>query len=142
VALQAVLLAGLLAMWLAWGAQWGVASLAAGATLAGAGTVLAGGGLLSLGRHLSPYPTPRRDAALVERGAYRLVRHPIYGGLLLGSLGLSVADGNWPGLVVSLGLAVLFWGKSGFEERRLLAHFPGYAAYRARVRCRLLPWVL
>ena len=39
-------------------------------------------------------------------------------------------------------LGALFWGKSGFEEGRLLAHFPAYAAYRDRVRRRLIPWVL
>ncbi len=97
---------------------------------------------MTLGRHLSPYPTPRRDAALVEHGAYRFVRHPIYGGVVLGAAGVSLADGNWPGLALAAALGALFWGKSGFEECRLLAHFPAYAAYRDRVRRRLIPWVL
>jgi protein-S-isoprenylcysteine O-methyltransferase Ste14 len=139
---QALLLAALTASWLLWGGDWGVAALAAGAVLAGAGAALAGSGLLVLGRHLSPYPTPRHDAALVEHGPYRLARHPIYGGIILGAAGLSVADGNWPGLALSALLAVLFWAKSEFEERRLFAHFPAYAGYRERVRRRLIPWVL
>ena len=139
---QVGLFAGLAGAWVLWGEGWGAGALSAGAGLAAAGAALLASGLLTLGRHLSPYPTPRHDAALVEHGPYRLARHPIYGGIVLGAAGLSLADGNWLGLALSLGLAVLFWGKSGFEEQRLLAQFPGYAAYRARVRYRLIPGVL
>lgn len=139
---QVVLFGGLAASWLVWGGGWGVIALAGGGVLAGAGAALAGTGLVMLGRHLSPYPTPLHDAALVEHGAYRLVRHPIYGGIVLGAVGLSVADGNRAGLALCAALLALFWGKSGFEERRLAAHFPAYAGYRERVRRRLIPWVL
>lgn len=130
------------AAWLLWGQDWGWGAVGAGAVLAAAGAGLAGSGLLVLRRHLTPYPTPLSDAALVERGPFRLARHPIYGGIILGAAGVSVADGNWPGLALNTLLAVLFWMKSEFEERRLTAHFPGYAAYRARVRRRLIPWVV
>ena len=39
------------------------------------------------GENLTPFPEPLPGARLVESGAYRLVRHPIYGGLILGALG-------------------------------------------------------
>ena len=139
---QVILLGGLAAAWLLWGEGWGWGAVGAGAVLASAGACLAGGGLWALRRHLTPYPTPLYDAALVEHGPYRLARHPIYGGIVLGAAGVSLADGNWPGLALVAALGGLFWGKSGFEEGRLLAHFPGYAAYRDRVRRRLIPWVL
>jgi protein-S-isoprenylcysteine O-methyltransferase Ste14 len=141
VAAQGVLLAALAAAWLLLGEGWGWGAFGGGVVLAAAGAGLAGGGLWALRRHLTPYPTPLHDAALVEHGPYRLARHPIYGGILLGAAGVSLADGNWPGLVLAAALGTLFWGKSGFEEGRLLAHFPGYAAYRDRVRRRLLPWI-
>ena len=128
--------------WLFWGEGWGWGAVGAGAVLAAAGAGLAGGGLWTLRHHLTPYPTPLSDAALIEHGPYRLARHPIYGGIVLGAAGVSLADGNWPGLALAVALGGLFWGKSGFEEGRLLAHFPGYAAYRDRVRRRLIPWVL
>ena len=32
----------------------------------------------SLGKSLTPYPKPRDDGALVDRGPYRFLRHPIY----------------------------------------------------------------
>jgi protein-S-isoprenylcysteine O-methyltransferase Ste14 len=72
---------------------------------------------------------------------YRFVRHPIYGGIVLGAAGLSLADGNATAVALTAGLAALFYGKSGYEERRLIARFPEYLAYRARVRCRLLPGI-
>ncbi len=139
---QGLLLTGLVATWVLWGGGWGVAAVAGGAVLAGAGGALGAGGFLALGQAVTPYPEPLPGAALVERGAYRLARHPIYGGIVLGSAGVSLADGNWPGLAVTLALAALFWGKTGFEEQRLAARYPGYEAYRARVRRRLIPWVL
>jgi protein-S-isoprenylcysteine O-methyltransferase Ste14 len=139
---QGLLLAALLAAWVLWGEGWGVVALAGGAVLTGAGGALAAGGFLALGRSVSPFPEPLAGAVLVERGAYRLARHPIYGGMVLGAAGVSLADGNWPGLALTLLLAALFLGKSGFEERRLAAHFSGYGAYRERVRRRLIPWVL
>ena len=51
-----------------------------------AGLILAVRGVLDLGRALTPVPRPRDDAELVETGVYALARHPIYGGLILGSL--------------------------------------------------------
>lgn len=142
VAAQVPLFGGLVAFWLLWGDGWGVAALAAGAALAGLGGALVAGGLLALGGQLTPFPAPLRDGALVERGAYHLVRHPIYGGIVLGALGVSLADGNWPGLVLAGTLGGLFWAKSWVEEGMLATQFVTYAAYRARVRRRLIPWVL
>jgi protein-S-isoprenylcysteine O-methyltransferase Ste14 len=142
VAAQVPLFGALAAFWLLWGDGWGGAALAAGAVLAGAGGGLGAGGLLALGGQLTPFPAPLRDGSLVERGAYRLVRHPIYGGIVLGALGVSLADGNWPALALTGALAGLFWAKSWVEEGMLATQFATYAAYRARVRRRLIPWVL
>jgi protein-S-isoprenylcysteine O-methyltransferase Ste14 len=139
---QGLLLAALLAAWLLWGGGWGVAAVAGGAVLTGAGGALGAAGFLALGPAVTPYPEPLPGAALVERGAYRLARHPIYGGIVLGCAGVSLADGNWPGLVLASVLAGLFWAKAGFEERRLGARYPGYDAYRVRVPRRLIPWIL
>ena len=139
---QAGLLAGLLVVWLAFGEGWGTAFMVAGGLLAAAGAMLGGTGFLALGRNLSAYPAPLNEAVLVERGPYRLARHPIYGGIVLGGLGFSLVDGNWPGLVLCVLLLGLFLSKAGFEERHLIARYPDYILYRSRVRRRLIPWVL
>lgn len=98
--------------------------------------------LRSLGRELTPYPQPRDGARLVEAGPYRLARHPIYGAIVLGALGVSLAQGSWPALAGTAVLALFFWLKSSVEETALTLTIPAYREYRNRVRRRLIPWVL
>lgn len=95
----------------------------------------------TLGRSFTPFPVPRTDGELVESGPFRLVRHPIYGGLLLLLCGVSLSLGLL-GLVGTAALAVVWWRKSELEERVLAARFAGYAGYRERVRRRFFPWLL
>lgn len=125
--------------------EWPVAAVAS-ATLAGGVLTLAGGLMLVVGigylgaRNLSVLPYPTEDATLVQDGPYGLVRHPIYSGIVIGSVGLALL---WQGLLTLLWAAVLFAffdAKSRFEERGLLARFPEYAAYRQHVR-KLVPFV-
>jgi protein-S-isoprenylcysteine O-methyltransferase Ste14 len=99
------------------------------------------GGLLALGPALSIFPEPRAGGRLVAGGVYARVRHPIYGGLVLGSLGLALWRGSLTGLLLVLVLLVFFDRKSRHEERRLEARFPTYAVYRRQVGKRLLPWI-
>ena len=139
---QIVLGAGVVALVLVGGDDWGPVARIGGAAVAGAGALLIVLGLVTLGESLTPFPAPRSDAALVERGVYRLARHPIYGGISLGGLGLSVFDGNPLALSAAAALMLFLWAKAGHEEERLVSHFPDYAGYRTRVRSRLIPWVI
>lgn len=107
-----------------------------------AAVVLAVGGVRALGAGLTPYPEPVRDAALVDHGVYRLVRHPLYGAVALGAVGGALlAASLWPALGAVV-LTVFFFAKSTFEERRLERAHPGYADYRRRVPRRMVPWLL
>jgi len=123
----------------AWTGDLRVVTAGAGLCLIAAGAVLGVRGLADLRENLTPFPHPRDGARLVETGAYRLVRHPIYGGLIVGSAG-------W-GLVTAaplvLALAAVLFGffdlKSRREEAWLAERFPGYAEYRARTK-RFIPW--
>ena len=92
----------------------------------------------TLGRSLTPFPEPRREGTLVETGPFALVRHPVYGGGLAFFAGLSLAVGPG-GLAPTAALGLLWVAKSREEERRLAARFPGYDAYRSRVRRRFVP---
>jgi protein-S-isoprenylcysteine O-methyltransferase Ste14 len=98
-----------------------------------AGTPLLVAGGTSLGRNLTPLPRPKADAALVQTGAYRLVRHPIYGGAILGGLGWALLRGRWLGVLAAVALAVFFDAKASREERWLVERFSDYPAYRRRV---------
>jgi protein-S-isoprenylcysteine O-methyltransferase Ste14 len=113
----------------------------AGLVIAVAGVLLFGWAYRTMGRSFTPFPRPLAAGELVDSGPFRLVRHPVYGGLLLVSAGASLAFGL-AGLVGTAVLAALWWRKSAFEERMLVERYPGYASYRARVRRRFLPFVV
>ena len=104
----------------------------------GSGGLLFLAGLGSLGRHLTPLPRPRDDAALVRTGAYRVVRHPIYSGGVLAAFGWALVRGRWLGLAGAIGLLLFFDAKASREEIWLSERFPEYPAYRRAVR-KLIP---
>jgi protein-S-isoprenylcysteine O-methyltransferase Ste14 len=119
---------------------WRWAALSVGVALGAAGLALAMAGLFWLGDNLSVFPHPKDNATLVQSGAYRIVRHPIYSGLIIGAVGWALINTSLVTLVYALGLLVFFDVKARREERWLLARFPDYAVYRARVH-KLIPFV-
>ena len=106
------------------------------------GAMFLGSGIAELRRAnaLVAVPKPREGAQLVERGAYRFVRHPIYSGLILGSLGLAIIT-PWAGTFIAAGLlAIVFDLKRRREEVWLAEQYPDYAAYKQRTKA-LLPFL-
>jgi protein-S-isoprenylcysteine O-methyltransferase Ste14 len=87
----------------------------------------------TLGRSLTPFPTPSAHARLVRGGPFRYVRHPTYVGGTLVFAGLSLVFSAW-GLVLTGVLAIFWIAKARHEERLLLERFPEYAEYRRRTR--------
>lgn len=143
VVIQFVLLAGVGATGLAGPAWDGAARIVtnvAGAGLLAAGLVLALRGLVDLRDALTPLPHPRDGASLVDTGSYALVRHPIYGGIIVGAAGYGLLMASPPALVGAAVLLGFFRLKSGREEAWLEQRYPDYAAYRTRTR-RLLPFL-
>lgn len=124
----------------AWEGAARIATTVFGGALLLAGGLLAARGVVDLRESLTALPHPREDGQLIERGAYRLVRHPIYGGLVLGSVGWGLVVASPAALVGALLLLVFFDLKSRREEAWLLDRYPAYAAYQARTR-RMVPFV-
>jgi protein-S-isoprenylcysteine O-methyltransferase Ste14 len=77
----------------------------------------------------------------VTRGAYRLVRHPIYTALFVGLLAYILRAYSAVNLLLALVLMGLFMLKSVIEER-FLRDSPDYAGYLQRVRYRWIPGVI
>jgi protein-S-isoprenylcysteine O-methyltransferase Ste14 len=96
----------------------------------------------SLGKSLTPFPEPISGAQLVAQGPYRLVRHPIYGGIIVALAGLALFQGSTMTLIGAVEMGALFWLKSSFEERRLLIAHPMYRQYQQSVPKRLIPFLV
>ena len=95
-----------------------------------------------IGRNWSGAVTLKEDHQLVDRGPYRLVRHPIYTGILLMYVATAIVLGHLAGCIGVVIVFGSFWIKLIREERVMLNQFPGeYTAYRQRVK-RLIPFVL
>jgi protein-S-isoprenylcysteine O-methyltransferase Ste14 len=124
----------------AWVGTIGTVTTAAGCALIGAGALLALRGVLDLRGALTPFPHPRDGAELVDTGAYRLARHPVYGGIVVAALGYGLVMASPPAIAGAILLLGFFRLKSSREEAWLEARHRDYVAYRARTR-RMIPWV-
>jgi len=111
------------------------------------GTVLIVAGLgfaawarIHLAGNWSGTVTLKQDHSLTRTGPYRLVRHPIYTGLLTAILGSAIAEAEWRGLVALALITLSFLRKLTVEERFLSTRFgDAYTRYRAEVPA-LIPW--
>jgi protein-S-isoprenylcysteine O-methyltransferase Ste14 len=80
-----------------------------------------------------------RHHAVVDTGVYRVVRHPMYAGLIPVLTGMSLWLESYASALlacVPIGILVL---RIGLEERFLRRELRGYDAYAAKVRWRLIP---
>jgi protein-S-isoprenylcysteine O-methyltransferase Ste14 len=95
-----------------------------------------------IGRNWSGTVTLKEDHQLIERGPYRLVRHPIYTGILSMFVATAILLGHLAGSIGVVIVFASFWSKLIREEKVMLNQFPDkYGAYRQRVK-RLIPFVL
>ena len=86
--------------------------------------------------------TFKQGHELIRTGPYRLVRHPIYTGLLVMALGTALNVGQLRGWLALPLMAAAFWIKLKQEERLMLRHFPNeYPAYQKQVKA-LVPFVI
>jgi protein-S-isoprenylcysteine O-methyltransferase Ste14 len=130
-------------------ARWPAATLPYGRALAWAGVFLFVVGLLlrwwaivTLGRFFTVDVTIEKDHELVERGPFRVVRHPSYTGVLLAFVGFALTLGNWAALLVVLvPILAAFIRRMNVEEEALARALGArYADYMRRTK-RLVPFV-
>lgn len=123
-----------------WGAPWTMLGVVLGWILLLTGLGLALAGVLHLGENLTAVPHPKQNSQLVQSGAYALVRHPIYAGIILGALGWGFVNTSLLTLGLALVLLLFFDVKSRQEERWLSEKFDDYANYQRRVK-KLVPFL-
>jgi protein-S-isoprenylcysteine O-methyltransferase Ste14 len=130
-------------------------TLAPGAVIGGGvwvftvGTVIGWLGLLlrwwsfvTLGQYFTVVLKTSEDQPVVDRGPYRVLRHPSYSGLLLAFAGCVLLLGTWVGAAGSLALvlAALLY-RIRIEERALDAALGQRYRVYAAGRARLVPFV-
>jgi protein-S-isoprenylcysteine O-methyltransferase Ste14 len=85
-----------------------------------------------LGGSLTANPVPRERGKLIETGLYKYVRHPIYTGLLLATLGSCVQSMAVVKFFFWFLLLALLIYKARFEEKLLAAKYSTYTDYMKR----------
>ncbi len=123
-----------------WSAQMVSIGEVIGVILAVLGMTLAVSGVMSLGGNLTAVPRPKQDANLVQKGAYRLVRHPIYSGIIFAAFGWAFLKAGTLIFLYSLILLIFFDIKSRQEEQWLKEKYPDYETYAERVK-KLIPFI-
>jgi protein-S-isoprenylcysteine O-methyltransferase Ste14 len=93
-----------------------------------------------IGRNWGTPMTQKDDPELVTSGPYRLVRHPIYSGILVAGIGTAVAL-SWLWLIAVLLVGSYFVYSATVEERYMTQQFPeSYPEYRRSTKM-LVPFV-
>jgi protein-S-isoprenylcysteine O-methyltransferase Ste14 len=105
-----------------------------------AGLTLAIWARLYLGRNWGMPMSHKVDPELVTTGPYSRIRHPIYSGILLATIGTAVAV-SWYWLIAVALIGSYFVYSAVMEERYMTGLFPdAYPAYKDATKM-LLPYV-
>ena len=108
-----------------------------------AGCLFAWWARIHLGQLWSGSITVKADHRVVDTGPYRMVRHPIYTGLILAAFATAAEKATVLALSGAALIAFGFWLKARFEERFLRKELgrEAYDAYARRTRM-LVPFLL
>jgi protein-S-isoprenylcysteine O-methyltransferase Ste14 len=118
-----------------------LASLGSALAIVGAGLVLRS--RMVLGSAWSLVPKAGQDTGLVTTGPYRLVRHPIYLGLIFLAVGEALAFSSLPAFAIVLFAIIPTFAWRARAEEKLLSRIFGerYEVYQQRTKM-IIPHVL
>jgi len=95
---------------------------------------------MHIGRNWGSPMSQKNDPELVTSGPYRLVRHPIYSGILVAGVGTAVAL-SWLWLTAVALAGIYFLYSATVEERYLTEQFPdAYPVYKRSTKL-LVPFI-
>jgi protein-S-isoprenylcysteine O-methyltransferase Ste14 len=104
-----------------------------------AGLVFAVWGRVYLGRNWSSAPTIKEHHELIRSGPYRLVRHPIYTGILMAMAGTFLANGKVRGALAVVLIWFAWLVKSRMEEQFMRRTFGAEYSEYCRTTGALFP---
>ena len=88
--------------------------------------------------NFSIFPKPCVGAALITRGIYSQIRHPMYTSLMMLGLACLASRPEWPTFLLLIGLIAVLVMKALLEESWLCRCMPGYEDYMKQTK-RFLP---
>lgn len=96
----------------------------------------------TLGEYFTVDVSIQEGQEIIDRGMYKLIRHPAYAGMLLSFLGLGLAIGNWLSIIIIFfPTFFMFIHRMNLEEEILCEEFgDDYRDYMKRTK-RLIPKV-
>ncbi|KUI04366.1 isoprenylcysteine carboxylmethyltransferase family protein [Mycobacterium sp. IS-3022] len=107
--------------------------------------VLAGLGLSELvviqNNYAAATITVEDEQPVVSTGLYGVVRHPMYAGALIMTLGMPLALASYWGLLMVIPGILVFAARITDEEKALREELDGYSEYTEKVHYRLVPGV-
>jgi protein-S-isoprenylcysteine O-methyltransferase Ste14 len=103
-----------------------------------AGMVLAMAALLQ-NRHAAGNIRVEAGQEVISTGLYGVIRHPMYTGALIMSIGMPIALGSWWGLVFLVPVVAVLVLRILDEEKALEQELEGYREYLGQTRFRLAP---
>jgi protein-S-isoprenylcysteine O-methyltransferase Ste14 len=113
-----------------------------GAVIGWLGLLLRWWSFATLGRYFTTVVKTSSDQVVVNRGPYRMLRHPSYTGLLAAFIGGGLMLGNWLGTVAcSLLILIGLVYRLQREERALIDSLGDAYVDFAQHRARLVPFV-
>jgi protein-S-isoprenylcysteine O-methyltransferase Ste14 len=116
----------------------GAAPFYVGAVIGWVGLLLRWWSFVTLGPYFTVVVKTSDDQSVVDRGPYRILRHPSYTGLLLAFIGCGLMLGNWVGAACSVAVVLLaLVYRIRIEESALLgslgSRYHDFAVNRARL---------
>jgi len=120
-----------------------VVSFIVGPVVLISGAILSVKGAWDLGRkQISLWPAPVPDGTLKTKGIYGVIRHPLYSGLLLSSLGYASATSSAERFALTFALAYVLRKKIDVEEKFLVESYGDeYEDYMEDVPYKIIPKV-
>jgi protein-S-isoprenylcysteine O-methyltransferase Ste14 len=94
-----------------------------------------------LGRFSTAETTLKKEHQVMDQGIYGIVRHPLYSFAIILYLGLGLVFATWWNLLCAAGVALAYLLKAKNDEIFLEQNLASYAAYKKRVRYRLIPGI-
>ncbi len=91
--------------------------------------------------YLSPLVRMQEKQTVITGGVYRIVRHPMYLGLLAMFLFAAILCGSIWGIVLAVIAGIVLAIRIHGEEAMLADELDGYAAYQRSTKYRLLPFI-